>query len=268
MLNKVRKMRKQSGHRGGFTLIELLVVIAIIAILAAMLLPALSRAREKARQAVDMNNLKQLTLGFLMYTQDYDGYFPPNYSYADMASGGNPVYYATPGYPQPWMFTILPYVGGVSILGGSPGDSNAMRGRKTIFRDPSISPNTTLRDIEGGPYLRFYFPTIAKYLYGNYAYNSFIGGWLQPVPAHGSSPWTPLKIGRVPSNVGLIADARIFRGVTHYTIIKNGSWTLQTDPRHSGYTDVGFVDGHVAAVPAEKSYIAGANKYTQTVFWW
>jgi len=61
--------------RRGFTLIELLVVIAIIAILAAILFPVFARAREKARQASCVSNLKQVALALAMYVQDYDERF-------------------------------------------------------------------------------------------------------------------------------------------------------------------------------------------------
>lgn len=64
--------------RSAFTLIELLVVIAIIAILAAILFPVFGRARENARRSSCMSNLKQVGLGFMQYTQDYDERVVPN----------------------------------------------------------------------------------------------------------------------------------------------------------------------------------------------
>ena len=82
-----------------FTLIELLVVIAIIAILAAMLLPALSAARERARASTCTSNLKQLALNTALYVNDNKGFYPPCsrwYRYVvggeDSAPSGNTEY--------------------------------------------------------------------------------------------------------------------------------------------------------------------------------
>ena len=92
-------------RREGFTLIELLVVIAIIAILAAILFPVFARARAKARQASCLSNVKQLTLGLVMYVQDYDSVF---------MLAGSPI----PGMPRGsqvdnvnwWRFRLQPYI--------------------------------------------------------------------------------------------------------------------------------------------------------------
>src|SRR2546425_6474218 len=63
-------------RRTGFTLIELLVVIAIIAILAPILFPVFAQARDKARQAACLSNLRQICTGLAMYVQDYDERLP------------------------------------------------------------------------------------------------------------------------------------------------------------------------------------------------
>ena len=69
-----------SRTKSAFTLIELLVVIAIIAILAAILFPVFARARENARRASCQSNLKQIGLGIMQYTQDYDEKYPARYT--------------------------------------------------------------------------------------------------------------------------------------------------------------------------------------------
>jgi len=97
----VTPRRRGCTHvRHGFTLIELLVVIAIIALLAAILFPVFARARENARRTSCQSNLKQVGLGIIQYTQDYDETYPGAYmTYGAPHPCNNRVSYAQLIYP-------------------------------------------------------------------------------------------------------------------------------------------------------------------------
>ena len=120
--------RTNCGKNGksAFTLIELLVVIAIIAILAAILFPVFARARENARRTSCLSNIKQLGLGIMQYTQDYDERYPM-YSYTGIGAVSiietpqdppqTPAqkYLSSPGVTVPqhirtWMDFVQPYI--------------------------------------------------------------------------------------------------------------------------------------------------------------
>src|SRR5690349_8051302 len=85
-----RRRNSASGGPGGFTLIELLVVIAIIAILAAMILPSLSKAKQKGQTISCVNNLKQLTIASVVYSVDFRDYWPLNNQGDDNVNLANP----------------------------------------------------------------------------------------------------------------------------------------------------------------------------------
>ena len=106
--DRTNSTNNRNKGRSAFTLIELLVVIAIIAILAAILFPVFARARENARRSSCQSNLKQLGLGLLQYTQDYDEYFPKT-NHAGSATWRQMIYpyvksqqvFACPSNPNP-----------------------------------------------------------------------------------------------------------------------------------------------------------------------
>src|SRR5580658_2557794 len=92
--------------RKGFTLIELLVVIAIIAILAAILFPVFAQAKRAAKATADLSNLKQLDLGIIMYSNDYDDVFPD-------ANSNDP---DAGTFTRTWVEKTTPYVKNLGIF--------------------------------------------------------------------------------------------------------------------------------------------------------
>jgi prepilin-type N-terminal cleavage/methylation domain-containing protein/prepilin-type processing-associated H-X9-DG protein len=159
-----------------FTLIELLVVIAIIGILAAMLLPALNKAREKGRMAVCISNLRQISVGIRLYTDDNEGYMPT----ASYGSG------ATEG---PWPKLLAPYIP------HRDSNTNATSASNRVFICPSAKfPGFQNQDISDS-----YSCTGAMLGFSNHT---------QPVPSLTSAqPRKEVEVTTNPSETPLVFDA-------------------------------------------------------------
>jgi len=263
------------GRRTAFTLIELLVVIiAIIAILASILFPVFAKAREKARQASCLSNMKQIGLAFMSYAQDYDETFPGDTTSDPVNNLGGP-------YDVVWPFVVSNYIG------GKPTNHNQfpqniyicpsndlVQGLPASGSDPDV--------IAAGPILASYGITVdttvtpnAYRWHNSYSINDAIVGEadnsVNPANARFRVEGTALASWQRPADEYLLMEAGL-KGVVNDSDVDSNDMDKAANEifmKHNEGMNIAYIDGHAKWMKDDRVPTDGsANNGKGKPFYW